>query len=304
MCIHIGAASVLGGFMAMAALGGGLMQMAGTAQQHIMNRENMTTAENFNAAQAQEARDWSERMSNTEVQRRVADLKAAGLNPMLAYMGQASTPSAASASVGSPSVSAPNIAAGVSAFAQVGVQQALARKTNAEAALTEALTPRAQEEQGKRIESLGASASQASAAADQSRAIVGRIAEEIKNLTSQRGLMEFQKGELSSRTDSNLASAARDRASAALTDIQSKINDMDLYQRQATIGSIIQMINNDRVRSDLGMQKAENMSDSEKTFWGRFIRPYIGDITGAAGASGNAASAGTNLYYLLKSLGK
>lgn len=69
------------------------------------NQEMMREAMAYNSAEAQANRDWQEHMSNTAYQRAVKDMKAAGINPILAAMnGGASTPGGGAGTIGAASM--------------------------------------------------------------------------------------------------------------------------------------------------------------------------------------------------------
>ena len=78
---------------------GGLLSGIGGLISNLWTDSRQEDAQKFNAEQSQINRDFQERMSSTAYQRSMADMKTAGLNPILAYQkGPASSPSGATAS--------------------------------------------------------------------------------------------------------------------------------------------------------------------------------------------------------------
>ena len=83
---------------------------AGSAASGYFGYQGQKATNIASAQQAQKQMDFQERMSNTAVQRRMADLKKAGINPILAGSKEASSPAGQQAPVGNKAQAALNSA--------------------------------------------------------------------------------------------------------------------------------------------------------------------------------------------------
>jgi len=272
----------------MSDLYGSLIALAGTGQQHIQARENMATAQNY----SKEMFGLMSEMDNSSMQRRVADLKKAGLNPLLAIPGMsaAHTPQGSSAGAihggSGPDVNVSgaklNTAMAERTKSESELNLALARKADAEAGAAAFLGDKYKAETASHLSSAGQSDSQSRVL----EATLPKIAAEIKHLYSDSALKDMQ-------GKSEVERALNLRGEGIL-------QDMEIGQKKTVMPLLAELLSNDVLRSKLELPKLENMSNAERTWWKKNISPYIHDVTSALGGANSAANAAGNAKYLLK----
>lgn len=146
----------------------------------------------FNAWQSGKNRDFQERMSSTSHQREVADLRAAGLNPVLSSrLGGSSTPPGSAAQAADFSSAAGTGIQAMSARANIEVAKAQANDLNSSAALKDTQKGDITYSQQERVQLMLAQAQAALDAGNLSATQANKIKYEIRNLEEQLKILRL-----------------------------------------------------------------------------------------------------------------
>lgn len=255
-------ASILGGWM-------------GSQGQKDANRTNIYLQ--------QKQQEWEEEMSNTAVQRRLADLKAAGLNPLLAVGQAAEVPNVQPARVENAKAAMgqglSNAAHSAAAAVQLANIEANTRKANSEARINEELAPNTAAAQASEIQLRRANAAlaeaQTSFTAKNTLAVIAQTQKTGAETAQVYAAIDKIQAEIEKlRVDTSLS-----KQETAFKAAQTALAQLDAQQVAALMPYLVKMRDYNQQLLEASIPGATNAAEVQSSYLGR-VSAYAREIFG------------------------